>query len=67
MDIELYKHGKRVKLEHEKLYDHLMRFHGVVVPNAYTCKLSDLLKENKIEHTAEKVDKWGSQWVYRLK
>jgi hypothetical protein len=65
--LERYEFGKRVKMEHEKLYDRLMNDQGVVVPNAYLLALDELLKVNNVKYTAEKVDKWGSQYVYRLK
>ena len=64
--MEKYEFGKRVKLEHEKLFDLLMKHNGVVVPNAYLLKLDELLKQKNIEYTAEKVDKYGSQYIYRL-
>lgn len=64
--MEKYVFGKRVKLEHEKLFEYLIENHGVVVPNAYLSNLDEMLKEKNINYTAEKVDKWGCQYVYRL-
>lgn len=64
--MERYEFGKRVKPEPEKLFDLLLKHNSVVVPNAYLFKLDELLKQNNIEYIAEKIDKWGSQYVYRL-